>query len=343
MALLVDRAAGMLAGVAIGDALGMPAEFLTAEQIRARYGSIETLISPAPDHPHHLLRAGSVTDDTDHTLMLAELMLDHGQIESNQWAERLLAWSQTPRVQENRFVGPSTLRALATLQAGKPLDETPRGGTTVGAAMRVAALAIACPNPADLIEQVVASCAITHYTNRAISGAMAMAFALSETLRDSAVPDTVAHAAQEGAVVGRKYGDWSWTPAIERRIEYVMRWVRNDPEKAVLARLQDLIGVDLYPEQLVPNAIGLALLARGDPWKAMKWAANLGGDTDTLASMAGSICGGLNGLAAFGETLLAQVEAVNNLDLRATARRLVALRKGRPLLSANKRTARTIL
>lgn len=322
----LDRALGMLAGVAIGDALGMPTEFLTSTQIQEWYGGINDLVAPHPRHPHHRLPAGAVTDDTDHTLMLAELLLSEGRIDPKRWAERLLLWSQTPRVKENRFVGPSTLKSLAALAAGKPLDQVPRSGTTVGAAMRVAALAIAIPDRTRLIEQVVASCAVTHFTHNAISGAMAMAFALSEALQNSDDPYTVARAAQEGATVGRAYGDWSWTPPIERRIEYVAAWAKQHPPEVALERMRDLIGVDLYPEQLVPNAVGLAILARGDPLKAMLWASNLGGDTDTLASMTGAICGGLTGVDGIEKTLLTQVQKINRLDLKTIASRLIEMR-----------------
>ena len=334
MADSLDRATGMLAGVAIGDALGMPSEFLTPAHIQDWYGHIGAFVPPHPTHPHHRLPAGSVTDDTDHTLLLADLLLDQGRIEPGRWAERLLAWSQTSRVRENRFVGPSTLKSLAALQEGQPLEQTPRGGTTGGAAMRVAALAIAIPDQANLIEQVVASCAVTHYTRNAISGATSMAFALAESLRESADLASVARAAQGGAVIGREYGDWSWASPIERRIEYIVGWIERYPEEEVLGRMSILIGVDLYPEQLVPNAVGLALLAKGDPQQAMTWAANLGGDTDTLASMTGSICGGLSGLAAIDKSLLAKVEAVNQLDLQSTARALLALRENNRPLSA---------
>ena len=81
MADLLDRATGMLAGVAIGDALGMPSEFLTPAHIQDWYGHIGAFVPPHPTHPHHRLPAGSVTDDTDHTLLLADLLLDQGRIE----------------------------------------------------------------------------------------------------------------------------------------------------------------------------------------------------------------------------------------------------------------------
>ena len=335
---LNDRAEGMLAGVAIGDALGMPTEFLSPAQIQDWYGEIRSFVAPHTSHPHHRLPAGSVTDDTGHTLLLGDLLLAHGQIELGQLAESLLNWSQTPRVQENRFVGPSTLRSLAALQTGEPLDRVPRGGTTVGAAMRMAALAIAFPDLGRLAEQVVASCAVTHFTHNAISGAMSMAFALAATLTAASVDPaslaSVIQAAQKGAILGRSYGNWSWAPPIEERIAYVAEWVRIEPEKEVLARLRILIGTDLTPEQLVPTAIGLALLAQGNPQQAMIWAANMGGDTDTLASMTGSLCGGLVGIDGFDPDMLAQVETVNHLELRITASRLVNMRLAVPPLNS---------
>lgn len=323
---LLDRATGMLAGVAIGDALGMPTEFLTPELIQEWYGHVDRFVAAHPSHPHCRLPAGSVTDDTDQTLLLADLLLDQGRIKPERWAERLLAWSQTERVKKNRFVGPSTLKSLAAMQEGQALEQVPRGGTTVGAAMRVAALAIAITDRDHLVEQVVASCSITHFTRNAISGAVAMAFALAESLDESADLASVARAAQEGAITGRNHGDWSWALPIERRIEYVTRWAGVYSEEEALDRMSILIGLDLYPEQLVPNAVGLALLAGGDPQRAMIWAANMGGDTDTLASMTGSLCGGLGGVAAFDPCLLEKVGEVNSLDLEATAKALLTMR-----------------
>lgn len=330
---LEDRAVGMLAGVAVGDALGMPAEFLTTEQIRAWYGNIKGLVAPHPDHPHHRLVAGSVTDDTDHTLILAHLLIDHGAIDPRRFAERLLAWSRTRRVRANRFIGPSTRKALAALSEGRPLADLPRAGTSVGAAMRLAGLAIALPDRSVLTDQVVASCAVSHFTCGAISGAMAMAYALSAALQPGADTLTVANAAQEGAIIGRAYGAWAWTPPIEQRIAYALSWAEACEEAAALDRLYALIGVDLYPEQLVPAAIALAHLTDGDPMRAMLLAANLGGDTDTLASMTGSICGALRGLPAIDPALVARVERVNQIDLRSVARALLELRQTRTEVS----------
>jgi ADP-ribosylglycohydrolase len=48
----------------------------------------------------------------------------------------------------------------------------------------------------------------------------------------------------------------------------------------------------------VPAALALSLLAKGDPETAIIYGANFGRDTDTIACMAGYICGAYAGLSA---------------------------------------------
>ena len=327
----------MLAGVALGDALGMPTEFLTPETIAEWYGEVRGLVKAAPQHPHHDLPLGSVTDDTDQTWILAQMILEDGRIEPGKLALRLLETMLAKvneildqsefadgklRVQHNRFVGPSTKRALEAIGRGVPWQEAGSHGITVGAAMRVAPLAVSfCAE--RLVTEVVGSCGPTHYTTVAISGAMAMAFALAASLREGATTSSVALAAEDGARRGRQYGSWSWTPPIDRRIEHALALVEGRESLAALTMIYELIGVDYYPWELVPAAIALAHWARGEPMVAMLAAANLGGDTDTLASMAGAICGGLQGIHSFDQALLSTVQEVNGLRIEEMASGLV--------------------
>jgi ADP-ribosylglycohydrolase len=310
----------------------MPGEFLDPPTIADWDGRIAGLRRADARHPHHALPAGSVTDDTDHTLLLADLVIAHGTVEPGAFAERLLAWGTSARVAAHRFVGPATLRTLEALKAGVPLADVPRGGTSNGAAMRVAPLAIAFADRDELEAQVVASCSVSHFTRRAISGAMAMAFALSAALDvgsdlDTGV-DAIAVAAQEGARRGLAHGAWTWTPPIDRRIDHALRWARTLDRAALLDHLFDLIGVDMFADENVPDALAIVAAAAGDPMEAMTMAANLGGDSDTLASMVGALCGAWRGVGAIDADARTQVERVNGLDLRATARALLDRRGG---------------
>ena len=72
------RAAGALYGLAVGDALGMPTESLPRPEIVARYGPLLEDFQPGPpDQPLAPgLPAGTVTDDTEQALLLAELIIE---------------------------------------------------------------------------------------------------------------------------------------------------------------------------------------------------------------------------------------------------------------------------
>jgi ADP-ribosylglycohydrolase len=76
----------------------------------------------------------------------------------------------------------------------------------------------------------------------------------------------------------------------------------------------------------VPAAFGVLALHPDDPWAACCEAAGLGGDTDTIAAMAGAIGGAVHGPAAFPSDVVATVLAVNGLDLERRADALLALR-----------------
>ncbi len=60
-----DRARGALLGLAVGDALGAPVEFMSADQIRQRHGRVTEMIAGGP------WAAGEWTDDTALTLAAA--------------------------------------------------------------------------------------------------------------------------------------------------------------------------------------------------------------------------------------------------------------------------------
>ncbi|MGI9373121.1 MAG: ADP-ribosylglycohydrolase family protein, partial [Hyphomicrobiales bacterium] len=196
---LQDKALGALLGGALGDALGMPTQTLTTDQISALYGRIDDL---APSHPDNSvsrgLPAGAITDDTEQTLLMAEQLIsspDH--FDNHQWAQTLLEWERDVRARGlYDMLGPSTKRALSALIDGAPVDEVGKNGTTNGAAMRVSPIALATPAyPIEaLIEEVEKSCRLTHNTPQAIAGAAAVAAALSIALDGASLEKMIEHA-----------------------------------------------------------------------------------------------------------------------------------------------------
>ena len=77
----LDRAYGALVGGAIGDAMGMPASFLTRQQIRTAYGYIQDFLTPQKEVQsyHGNLQAGEITDDTMESVIITRVLLNHGE------------------------------------------------------------------------------------------------------------------------------------------------------------------------------------------------------------------------------------------------------------------------
>ena len=71
---LLSRCKAVLLGVAVGDALGAPVEFMTPGEIAAKYGRLDEMVGGG----WLRLKPGQVTDDTEMTLCLARGIVNSG-------------------------------------------------------------------------------------------------------------------------------------------------------------------------------------------------------------------------------------------------------------------------
>ena len=327
-----SRAAASLYGLAIGDALGMPTQMLPREQITARYGPILTGFHPAPaDHPLAAgMPAGSVTDDTEQALLLANLLIDGaGSIDAAELARRLTAWEQDMRARGSLdLLGPSTKLAIEQELSGVPLDQVGRQGTTNGAAMRIAPVGIAvpCTNLDALVDRVVEASMLTHNTGVALAGAAAVAAAVSAGIDGATIPEAV-DAAVAAARIAVRRGFWVAAADVAERIIWATDLVRGRSDEEACERISSLVGTSLATQESVPAAFALLAVAPNDPWRTVRLAASIGGDCDTIAAIAGAITGACHDLDAFPAEARATVAKVNNLNLETTADKLLALRE----------------
>jgi len=325
MATLFSKAHGCLAGVALGDALGRASEFMTREQIRQQFGWLDHFAETSPHHPAYGALFGSITDDTEQTLMIARLLATHEPLTPERVADAIVAWARANDGLNNPYLGPSTRRALAQLMQGVSPHETGKSGTTNGAAMRVAAIGVAnAGNFENALRDAVAASIPTHNTHNGIQGATTVACAVAEAMTQDATLEKIIAAAQQGARRGREFGVWSWATPLDKRIELAARLVseaKNRDEQ--LQSLYDFVGVGLDPAESVASAIGVVIAAHGETMDAIYLGANIGGDSDTIASIAGGICGALHGIASLDAKMLGEVERVNKLNLVQIATELV--------------------
>ena len=323
----LDRLHGCLAGLALGDALGMPTEMLSPEEIVSEFGWLESFREPPAWHPHHGLAAGRITDDTGQALAVAHAYAPDGSLTAAQVAQALLDWAEACGDDLERIAGPSTLRALERLRAGESPALSGKNGTTNGAAYRAVPVGLASGGRGGRLQaQLVEVCLPTHGTRVAIAGAGAVGFAIARALEPDADLEAILGAAGEGARWGAAQGAWAWGTPLDGRIELALRLVEENPEPGpALAALYRYVGTDLLVAESVAAAFGLVALSRGDPMRAVVYAANLGGDTDTIGALAGAVCGAYRGIAAFDASMLEELERVNRLDLAAAAARLESL------------------
>ncbi|HOB40644.1 MAG: ADP-ribosylglycohydrolase family protein [Limnochordia bacterium] len=319
-----DKILGSLVGVALGDALGMPTEFMTQEAIREVYGMVRELRAPHPQHYHstHLVK-GQITDDTEQTLALLDAFFRHGRLDAEVAAESLMEWAREKNVFGSTYLGPSSKKALQRLLDGEDPRQTGFFGTTIGGAMRMLPVALACLGDRERAVRTAAEVSMpTHGTSQAISGAAAFACALVESFEPDAHRDSILEAACWGAERGRAFGKPYPGPSLAKRIRWAVELSLAAPDLPGAGReLYDLVGVDMVPHEIVP--VVLALFARPEePMERLLAAVNIGGDTDTIASMLGALLGAHYGVEVFPKEMWKEIEAVNGIDLQEYAHRV---------------------
>ena len=335
-----DRARGALYGLAIGDALGMPTQLLSRRQITARWGPLLTGFEPAPPgHPIAAgLPAGAVTDDTEQAVLLARMLVkSRGVPGPGDWAAALIAWELGMAERGSLdLLGPSTKRALTAVLEGTPPEAAGRHGDTNGAAMRITPVGIAFPatppptSNADtddlsrLVDRTVAASLVTHNTSVALAGAAAVAAAVSAGVGGAGVAEAM-ETAIVAARLGAGRGHWIAGADVAARIRWATDLVKGaEPEQAA-ELIGTLVGTSLATQESVPAAFAVLSVIPDDPWRACLLAASLGGDTDTIAAVAGAIAGACHGQSAFPPHAIAIIDA-HGFALTALADELLALR-----------------
>jgi ADP-ribosylglycohydrolase len=323
-----DRAHGALAGLALGDALGMPTQGMPRGQIVQRFGTVTGLLDAPPDQPIGPgLKAGSVTDDTEQALILAwELIRGEGRVDPAGLAAALGEWeADTIARGSHDLLGPSTKRALAALRDGVPVTESGQAGSTNGAAMRIAPVGIVRRPGAELWGRVLEASQVTHGANLGLAGAYGVATAVSVGIDGADASDAVI-AGIAAAHFGAQHGVWLAGADIAARFDAFAPLARQMTDDAFGAFLYDVVGTSVQSQESVVAAFLLVDRFADQPWAALLTAASLGGDTDTIGAIAGAILGASHGASALPAAELAQVEAVGGFDLKDVSGRLLALR-----------------
>lgn len=330
-ALKADRAIGALTGLALGDALGMPTQSMSHEEIHQAYIRVDGLVDASPKQPiAPSMKAGHVTDDTEQALLVASLLIDgDGHIDSLELARRLLAWEDTMRARGSLdLLGPSTKSALEEIRAGAEYGTTGTEGTTNGAAMRVAPVGIAIDmREAEAFTRVVReSCMVTHNTTQGFESAALVAGVVSLGINGLDTLSALELALTEIDRLGSP-GHWSPRASVVARTQYAHNHARKRNEEDFATWLREMVGTSVESNEAVPAAFALTRRYAQQPYKALIQAANIGGDTDTIGAITGAMLGATCGVSVFPNTVIEQVMSVSGIDVATPALELLDVRE----------------
>jgi ADP-ribosylglycohydrolase len=272
---LIDRIRGCILLGAFGDAIGAPYE-----------GAAGPISYRDPDRPW------AISDDTQLTLATCEAICETGTVSPESIAAKLVEWFRTRRF---TGLGASTLKALRDLDAGAHWALAGAKGERAagaGAAARVAPLAFLL-DPADETDRQTLRdiCRITHHNEEAYVGSLAVHLAIRMAANQDVAPDEwflrIAGSLPDSVVRDR------------------MLAIGQAPRGTALCKLSTKFGASGYVAEAVPLAIYAACSFQcTSPIDVLRKVVEAGGDTDTIAAIAGQILGARNGARSITEGLI---------------------------------------
>jgi len=262
---MIEKFRGAILGYAIGDALGMPVEGMSREDIKRIYGEVTDFMpSPLGD-----LKAGEWTDDTEQTILLAKSILETVYFSPEKFAEKLKNLTSSR-------IGPTTKIALKNLTFGAPWYRAGVESETCGSAMRVMPIGLIYSFSLDLVEKYAVLSSIVTHKGSAVSGAVAVAVAVAcifNKLEDDRVLKEVVSRT-------KKYDE-----LVADKVSYAYQISDKDVDFAV-----DRLGNSMSVYESVPFAFYCYFSTSSFRECAVK-AVNAGGDADTISAIACGMMG----------------------------------------------------
>lgn len=308
---------GMFIGIAAGDALGMPNENLTAEQSRAKNGRVTRYIRPDGHKWFNGREAGTWTDDTQLTLLVADSLVANKGFSVPDLALRHVKYW---KVEGDLGFGPTTREAIKKLDAGihhsqSGISNNPKHG--LGNAMPMKVAPLGAFRVSSVLNQLLYPdehvnyrlrdfTIMTHYTNMAIQSAFAhvaaIRFCLEWNVKKGHLTDefitTIIQACESALKIEERFKQKNLP--LER-----FKTFRQIPFQVAIADdfIEKFGGGTSYVYNSLPFSYAFFLR---DPFdiETLYDVVNAGGDTDTNGSIVGGMLGALNGEAIFPRHLI---------------------------------------
>ena len=273
----LESIVGCILGTAVGDALGLPYEGLSRDR-RQKF-------VPLIQGYKFFIDKGAISDDTEHTCMLAQSLIVSGGEEVqfiDEFALRLRWWL----LGLPAGIGKGTLKAIIRLWQKLPPDRSGVDSAGSGAAMRSALLGVCYgADRQKLLSLVKASTIITHSNPKAEHGAIAVAVAAYLASNKPLVTP------EEYYLTLQQYLD----PEAEEFLNLIKQACDSAKKQETGALFANNsgngAGISGYVYHTVPTVIQVWLRYQQNYFDGVREIIYLGGDTDTTAAILGGIIG----------------------------------------------------
>ncbi len=268
----LDRYRGALLGLAVGDALGAPLEFM-------RPGTFDPVTEMLGGGPHGLM-PGEWTDDTSMALCLAESLIESEGFDAIDQLQRYVRWWRNGHLSSTGLcfdIGFTSKAALeGFLDTGQPSGLTSSDSAGNGSIMRLAPIPMFYAlSMDDAVEFGGQSSATTHASEEAVSACRYMAAVIVRALWGSSKEDVLAPALTDEL------------PDAIRRVAFGSFRIFSPPQIRGSGYVVESLEAALWAFYNSDNFADGASLA-----------VNLGEDSDTTGAVYGQIAGAFYGANA---------------------------------------------
>lgn len=318
-------------GTLLGDCLGAPFE---GEPMTAGGKVVLNKYFDKLDGPYFNAPVKQYTDDTAMTKSVAKCLIDKPAVDFKCLARLFVKeYFSEPR----RGYGQNVVEVFSKLRGSKfediykPAREqfSGRGSYGNGGAMRVAPMALYFHNNyKGMIEAATHATEITHTHKLGINGALLQCIALQQTLLTDPVDKIDVEQFTNQLIDKMKVieatheeeGDEEHQTAYQEKLKMVQELLTTDQTSEFLDKDHNVIvnlGNNVSAFGSVPTAIYCFLKAQNEISgiktdntfrRTIQYAVSLGGDTDTIASMAGGLAGAFLGEEYINESLIKHCE-----------------------------------
>ena len=277
--------------VAYGDAAGLPVETMSAAKIAARYGRIDRLLPPK-DNPFYVgdFPAGTWSDDTHLTMVVADA-LSHGDFDLRDIADKhVVAYHETPQVTNpngqrvTRGWGGSTTRSVQRIIDGiAPEKSGEQDGGGNGVVMKMSPLVLwqhgREVDDISRYEQYDQLTTMTHDSDIARAATRIHGDVLFGLLGGVCEREEFLGLLRRSSYLHDPSG----------RFWEIFQYMEQYPSLSQAILLRETDGKGFFVPYTLAMAYGVYLMHPRNIGGAVYEAVNLGGDTDSIASIAATM------------------------------------------------------